>query len=112
MNWTTAWTIIGSIFVACLSQIIGDKLARKREQHKYNTEQFKKLYSPTIFHLIDFITHTGYYHGHVSSNNFDIRVNLIQKIFANVDNNLEYASIEIMNLGYLKTQKIKNIGRK
>jgi len=97
MDKTTAWTIIGSVFVAILSQMINYYLIQKNENKKFNKKRFQKLYSPSIYHLVDLLTSAGYYHANPTLNNTSRRVNLLNSILENTSENLELASPELVN---------------
>lgn len=107
MDKTTAWTIIGSVFVAILSQMINYYLIQRNEHKKFNKQRFQKLYSPSIYQIVDLLTMTGYYHSNASIDNTERRVALLRAILENITKNLEYASPELVN-AYRKLDRSLN----
>lgn len=106
MDYTTAWTIVGSIFAATFSQFLGYVFSKKREEKKFNKECFQKLYSPSVLSVSDLVLETGYFHI-ADINMSEVYVQSMQEslflIFDIIEHNLEYATPELLNeYQYLK----------
>ncbi|MCA4157730.1 hypothetical protein [Priestia megaterium] len=114
INSTMVISILGSLGVASIAQVISHGLAQKREDDKYNKECLQNLYSPIIFRIRDYINSEAYRESVFMTEYFDTEDFkndpqnpdfLFKKIMEHLEANLKYSSAEMI----MKYEEVKII---
>ena len=105
INSTMVISILGSLGVASIAQVISHGLAQKREDNKYNKECLQNLYSPMIFRIRDYINGEAYRESVFTTDYYNTSEYLedpqnpdilLKKIMEHLESNLKYSSAEMI----------------
>ena len=105
INSTMIISILGSLGVSSIAQVISHGFAQKREDLKYNKECLQNLYSPIIFRIRDYINGESYRESVFMTPYFDTEEFksdpqnpdlLFKKIMEHLEVNLKYSSAEMI----------------